>query len=225
MRILSTFVLAVLLTPAARAQTAPAAALRLADGTEIQLRMIETVSSANARVGQKVHFQVMSDVRVNGVAVIPRGSSALATITAAQRKRRMGRAGNLALDLESVRLADGETAPLRSTQMAEGEGNGEGVAAGAVVTGLLFWPAAPAFLLMHGHDTTMPEGTRITAYIAGDVDLDPAKFPPPIDYRPTPGVATAAAPVAAAPPAPSAPPAPARRADRSYPGYVSLPKR
>jgi PEGA domain-containing protein len=48
---------------------------------------------------------------------------------------------------------------------------------GAIVaTSIVFFPAAPFFLFMHGKDITIPKGTEITAYIAGDTPLDPGKF-------------------------------------------------
>ena len=48
---------------------------------------------------------------------------------------------------------------------------------GAIVaTSLVVWPAAPFFLFMHGKDTTIPKGTEITAYVNGNMPLDPAKF-------------------------------------------------
>jgi hypothetical protein len=47
-----------------------------------------------------------------------------------------------------------------------------------VATSLIVWPAAPVFLLMHGKDVTLPKGTEVTAYISGDVKLDPVKFQP-----------------------------------------------
>src|SRR5207249_6244252 len=48
---------------------------------------------------------------------------------------------------------------------------------GAIVaTSIVFFPAAPLFLLVHGKDITIPKGTEITAYINGDIPLDPKKF-------------------------------------------------
>jgi len=49
---------------------------------------------------------------------------------------------------------------------------------GIVVTSLVFWPAAPFFLFMHGKDTKIPKGTEITAYVNGNMPLDIAKFSP-----------------------------------------------
>ena len=48
--------------------------------------------------------------------------------------------------------------------------------AGIVATGLLFFPAAPFFLFMHGKDITVPKGAEVTAYRNGDVRLETAKF-------------------------------------------------
>jgi hypothetical protein len=43
-------------------------------------------------------------------------------------------------------------------------------------TAIVFFPAAPLFLFMHGKDITIPKGTEVTAYINGDIPLDPMKF-------------------------------------------------
>lgn len=47
---------------------------------------------------------------------------------------------------------------------------------GIVATSIVFFPAAPFFLFMHGKDITLPKGTEVTTYINGDMNLDPAKF-------------------------------------------------
>ncbi len=45
-----------------------------------------------------------------------------------------------------------------------------------VASGILFFPAAPLFLFMHGKDMTIPKGTEITAYVNGDVPLTMSRF-------------------------------------------------
>jgi len=47
-----------------------------------------------------------------------------------------------------------------------------------VATSLVFFPAAPFFLFMHGKDISIPKGTEVTAYVNGDMKLDIAKFQP-----------------------------------------------
>ena len=45
-----------------------------------------------------------------------------------------------------------------------------------VATGIVFFPAAPLFLFMHGKDINIPKGTEITAYVASNIPLEKAKF-------------------------------------------------
>lgn len=151
-------------------------AFRLEDGTPVKLRLQRTLSSADARVDDRVDFDVLEDVRVNEELVIPKGSVAWGTVTEAQAKRRMARGGKLNVNIDAVRLANGEKCPLRAVKEVKGGGHTGAMTAGIVATGLLVWPAAPFFLFMHGKDIVIPKGTEVTAYINGDMNLDPAKF-------------------------------------------------
>ena len=103
-------------------------------------------------------------------------STAWGTVTQAQEKRRMGRGGKLDLNIDKVRLADGEKVLLRAVKEGKGGGHAGAMTGAIVATSLVLWPAAPLFLLMHGKDITMPKGTQITAFINGDVTLDKSKF-------------------------------------------------
>jgi PEGA domain len=164
-------------TPAP-ANTSVKGALRLEDGTPVKLRLTRTISSANEQVGDRVDFEVLEDVSVNGTVVIPKGGIAWGTVTEAQRKRRMGRGGKLNVNIDSVRLADGEKAALRAVKDTKGGGHVGAMTGAIVATSIVFFPAAPLFLFMHGKDITIPKGTEIAAYINGDMNLIPAKFAP-----------------------------------------------
>jgi hypothetical protein len=112
------------------------------------------------------------------VIVIPRGSNAWATVTVAEPKKRMGRGGKLDINIDKVRLADGEKVLLRAVKGGKGGGHQGAMVGAMVATSLVVWPAAPFFLFMHGKDISIPKGTQITAFIQGDAVLDPAKFAP-----------------------------------------------
>jgi hypothetical protein len=148
----------------------------LEDGTPVKLRISQTVSSADAHVDDRVEFEVLEEVKVAGVVVIPKGGIAWGTVTEAQRKRRMARGGKLEIVMDSVRLVDGEKAALRATKEVQGGGHTGGMTAGIVATGLLFWPAAPFFLFMHGKDITIPKGTVVPTFVNGNFPLDFAKL-------------------------------------------------
>ena len=148
------------------------------EGTPVRLRLGRTISSATEKVGNEVDFDVLEEIKVNDVVVIPKGSLAMATVTGADHKKSMGRAGKLDVNIDSVRLADGEKAALRATEGGKASGR-VGVMTGAIVaTSIVFFPAAPLFLFIHGKDMTIAKGTEITAYVNGDMPLDMSKFVP-----------------------------------------------
>jgi hypothetical protein len=124
---------------------------------------------------------------------------AWATVTEAQHKRRMARGGKLNVNIDDVRLVDGQRAPLRAVKETQGGGH-TGAMTGAIIgTAIVFFPAAPLFLFMHGKDITIPKGTEITAYINGDIPLDPKKFVAQTAASPEAGAATIPPPTDAAP--------------------------
>ena len=151
-------------------------AFGLEDSTPVKLRINRNISSADAQVNETVDFEVLEEVKVHDVVVIPRGGTAWATVTEAQPKRRMGRAGKLNINIDNVRLASGEKVALRAVKDVKGGGHQGAITGAIVATSIVFFPAAPLFLLVHGKDITIPKGTEITAYINGDIPLDPKRF-------------------------------------------------
>src|SRR5947208_13966867 len=148
----------------------------LEDGTPVKLRTSRTISSADAHTGDTLDFEVLEDVFAKDTLVVPKGGIAWGTVTEAQPKRRMARGGKLNVNIDSVRLADGEKVPLRALKDVKGGGHQGAMTGAMVATGIVFFPAAPLFLFMHGKDITIPKGTEITAYVSGDTHLDQAKF-------------------------------------------------
>jgi len=148
----------------------------LEDGTPVKLRINRTISSGDAHVGDTVDFEVLQDVSVNGTLVIPKGGLAFATVTEAQAKRRMARGGKLDINIDYVKLVSSDKAALRAVKDMKGGGHTGAMVGGMVATSLVFFPAAPFFLFMHGKDIAIPKGTEVTAYVNGDMKLDMAKF-------------------------------------------------
>lgn len=165
------------LTPQTQSSAAPKGFV-LEDATPVRMRINRTISSEDAHVGDTVDFEVLEDVLVSGVVVVPKGSLAFATVTEAQAKRRMARGGKLDINIDYVKLLDDEKAALRAVKAVQGGGHTGAMTGGIVATSLVFFPAAPFFLFMHGKDISIPKGTEITAYVNGDMKLDGVRFQP-----------------------------------------------
>jgi hypothetical protein len=150
--------------------------LVLHDGTPVRLRLSRTLSSADARSGDTIDFEVLDDVKAGDITVIPRNAVALGAITEAKAKGRIGKGGKLNVMIDYTRTVTDEKVALRGVR--EGQGGGRtGAMTGAIVaTSLVVWPAAPFFLFMKGKDITIPKGTEITAYVNGDVAVDEARL-------------------------------------------------
>jgi hypothetical protein len=154
----------------------PPLAFGLAEDTPVRIRLARTMSSRDARVDERVDFEVLEDIKVGNVVVVERGAMAIATVTEAHPKRRMGRAGKLNMNIDYVRLVSGEKVLLRAVKGGSGGNHIAAMTGAMVATSIVFFPAAPLFLFIHGKDITIPKGTEITAYVAADTPLDSAKF-------------------------------------------------
>jgi hypothetical protein len=153
--------------------------LVLRDGTPVKLRLARNMCSADAQIGESVDFEVLEEVAAGGTVVIAKGATAIGTVTEAQPKRRMGRAGKLNMNIDYVRLANGQKVALRAVKEAKGGSNAGKVTGAVVATSLVFFPAAPLFLFAKGKDVTVPKGTEVTAFVNGDTKVDPRSLQAP----------------------------------------------
>jgi hypothetical protein len=177
-----------LASPQQIAPSAPPPPHTLLDGTPVKLRLSETISSSDAKVGQEIPFEVVEDISVDQVIVLPKGATAIATVTEADHKKSMGRAGKLNIAISYARLKDQQKVALRATKDTKGGGHIGAMTGAMVATSIVFFPAAPLFLFIHGKDTTIPQGTEIMAFVEGDMRLDMSKFgvaPPELVVAPS----------------------------------------
>ena len=151
--------------------------LIIPDGTPIELRLAKSVSSAHARVGDRLDFIVVRDVNVGGFTVIQAGTTARGSITGVKRRRLLGIGGKVSLKLDSVELVNGDRVRLRASKEVKGGSRTKLMVGGMIATSLIFLPATPVFLLMRGHDSTVVKSTEITAQIDGATSVLSAGLP------------------------------------------------
>jgi hypothetical protein len=177
----------------------PDGRLVLEDSTPIRMRTRRNLSSADCKVNDQVDFEVLDPVVLDGITVISQGGMAMGKVTEAEHKKSMGRAGKLNIVIESVKMTNGEKAALRAVKDAKGGGHVGAMTGAIVATSIVFFPAAPLFLFIHGKDITIPSGTEITAYVNGDTVFAPLGPPPSVAAQQS-AAEQAPAPIAPPPP-------------------------
>lgn len=148
--------------------------VKIPDGMEVELTTANSIDSAEVKVGDVLVFRVLKDVKVNGVTVIAENALATGRVLKASRGRSFGRAGQLAWEMQEVTAVDGQTLPLTFTNARKGASKGGTVAAATVITGVVFFYAAPVALLWgfkRGKSAVFPAGTVLTANTRGDATL------------------------------------------------------
>jgi hypothetical protein len=140
----------------------------LADGTSIRLRTSRSVSSVDARAGDLLNLEVLDEVKVDDTVVIPKGTRALAIITAAEPHKMMGRGGKLEISIDSVELVNGQKAALRAVREPSGKGSQTSIVSALAASNF----SSAALIFVRGKDTVIPLGTELIAYVNGNVPLD-----------------------------------------------------
>ena len=122
------------------------------DGTPLEVESSFNVSSGEVQEGSAVSFTVVHPVKINGVTVIGAGARATARVTKAKKGGSWGRAGTLAWEMKDVIAVDGSKVPLEFAKRTKGDSKGGTVTTAVIVTGVLFWPAAPLWGFKKGKD-------------------------------------------------------------------------
>ena len=152
---------------------APSAELevKVPDGTEIEIQLINALSGQSVKIGDIVDFEIVRAVQVDGVTVFARDASARARITTAKKSGRWGKAGKLEWAMQDVQAVDGNRVPARFTKRELGDSKGGTVAVAAVATGILLGPFGLLWGLKKGRPAVIPAGNRYSVFVHGDTSV------------------------------------------------------
>lgn len=156
------------------------AGVRIPAGTELDVRLDQTVSSKHSRVEERVEATVVSPVTVNGRTVIPTGSVVTGYVAEVDDADRAQRDGRIRLEFNGLQFPNGTRADIRSrivnvetqhvgrsTTKTAGLGailggvlggvlgGGKGAVVGAVLGG------GGAVVATRGQNVELPEGTHL----------------------------------------------------------------
>jgi hypothetical protein len=171
----------------------PSDTITLHDGEQVVLRNLDPITSAKAKAGDHVRFEVIRSVSSDGLVVIPQGSIATGTVQSVGKAGLAHHGGHVSVTINKLALPNGPEISLRAVESrAERNFGWRDVGGAAVLAGTIYYaPLAPVYLLAKGDQASMPAGTRFTAYLDGDTTVDRAGLeaagPPP---GPNPDVAT-----------------------------------
>lgn len=140
---------------------------KLTEGTEVELKFVDALSSKTANEGDPVNLALAEDLKVGDVVVAKAGAKAVGTISHAKKAGMLGKAGELNMRIEHLKAGDTRVR-LRGSKGKEGEGK-EGT---MIVLTVLFGPLG---LIKKGKNVEIKEGTAIKAYVDEDIMLSAIK--------------------------------------------------
>jgi hypothetical protein len=137
----------------------------LTDGTDVALTFDQDLSSKTASEGDPVECVLAEDLKVGDVIVAKAGSKAIGEVTNAKKAGMMGKAGELNIRLDYLKVGSVKV-KLRGSKGKEGA-SGQ---TSAIVLTVLFGPIG---LIKHGHDIDIKKGQAIKVYVGDDISLPP----------------------------------------------------
>jgi len=149
---------------AAEQQTSQNSFTTIPDGIPVRLSLREALSSETSKVGDEIHLEVIEDVNLGGLIVIPSGTPAIGHVLKDEHKKMLGRGGKLEFTIDYLKLGIDTRLKVRASAARHGKSKeGEVVAFSALLV-----PLSPLFLTRHGKSVQVPQNTLINAYIEGD---------------------------------------------------------
>ena len=176
-----------------RSTTAARGAVEIPAGTEMDVRLQNTLNSGTAQVEDRFEGTTLVDLNIDGRVVVPAGSVTRGVVTAVEPATRTNRTARLTVSFDQITV-DGRAYPIRGTvtQAIEGEGIrgeagriGTGAGVGAIIGGILggFKGALAGILIgaggtiaaTEGREVDLPQGSVLRVRIDSPVQIQPQR--------------------------------------------------
>ena len=167
-------------------------ALEVPTGTEIDVRLQNSLNSGTAQVEDRFEATTLADLNVNGRVAIPAGAIMRGVVTAVEPATRTNRTGKMTVSFDQVTI-NGRAYPMRGTvtQAIESEGirgevgrAGAGAGVGAVIGGLLggvkgavlgaVIGGGGTIAATEGKQVDIPQGTTLRVRIDSPIQIQPS---------------------------------------------------
>jgi hypothetical protein len=181
-------------TTGARSSTSSTAGARAVSeipaGTEIDVRLLNTLDSGTAQVEDRFEATTLVDLNLDGRVIVPIGSVMRGVVTAVEPATRTNRTAKMTVSFDQLTV-NGRAYPVRATvtQAIQGEGIkgeagriGAGAGVGAIIGGILggFKGALAGILIgaggtiaaTEGKEVELPQGTVLRARFDSPVQIN-----------------------------------------------------
>lgn len=138
-------------------------------GTMIPVRLLDTISSASARVGDTFRIEVLDDVVVDGAVVIPVGSPGSGKVTLAVPAKTMGKAGELRLSLDFIHTYDNVAVPIEANEQTAARD--EELMGKSLLACVFLGPLGLLTLLQKGQNVTIPADSQFFVMVRMPVSV------------------------------------------------------
>lgn len=152
---------------------AAATRVTIPGGTPVTIRMVDTIDSGTANVGDTFEFKVDDDVVVNGYVVIARGAAGKGEVTKVDRAGTHGHPGSLGVNLEYVYAVDGEKVRLSGDNKTTTGEQRKGAASTATIIGYATLGIGGLFAhnFVKGRNITLDPSKTFSAYVVDTVHV------------------------------------------------------
>ena len=121
----------------------------LTEGTEVNLRMAQDISSRAARPGEPIELTLAGDLKVGDVLIAKAGQRALGEVVQAKKPDFWGEAGEVSVRVHFLRVGDKKV----EIQGAVGS-------------------AGTRYVIVRGSQGIIKAGTPVKAFVVADVEVD-----------------------------------------------------
>lgn len=149
------------------------ARVALPGGTPLKVRLVDSISSGSATVGETFAFKADQDVVVNGWVVIAKDAPGQGEVASVERAGGHGHSGNLGVKFNYIYGVDGLKIRLSTTHAKhEGENKGGASSTATVASTILLGPIGLfAHNMVRGHDVVLDGSRTLDAFVDGTVHV------------------------------------------------------
>lgn len=142
-------------------------------GTPVTIRMVDTLDSGTANVGDTFEFKADDNVVINGYVVIARGAAGHGEVTKVDRAGNHGHAGSLGIQLDYVYAVDGEKIRLDTDSKTTAGEDRKGASSTATIIGYATLGVGGLFAhnFVKGRNITLDPSKTYSAFVDSTVHI------------------------------------------------------